>query len=110
MPDSLAEVFVVEVRVLVLHRDRILGEGGWSADEGGRQLLVDFAGLVPQRHLAHDFSSFEKLLFRISLFCFIPRRRSCSVRALKALKAKYSFRKLAPSDNATDGCCNGRVR
>ena len=29
MPESLAEVFVVEVRVLVLHR--VLGEGGWSA-------------------------------------------------------------------------------
>ena len=31
MPESLSEVFVVEVRVLVLHRNRILGEGGWSA-------------------------------------------------------------------------------
>ena len=46
MPDSVlvgaAEVFVVEVRVLVLghrdlHRDRILGEGGLSADEGWSQ-------------------------------------------------------------------------
>ena len=32
----------------------------------------------------NDFSSFVKLLLiRISLFCFIPQRRSCSVRALK---------------------------
>ena len=41
MPESLAEVFVVEVRVLVLYRDRILGEGGWSAAVLRHLLLVD---------------------------------------------------------------------